>query len=362
LKKRLFLALLVSVSAAMSVNPRQVIAADRPVVAGLGTWTLNDLGYSDIYLPAGGGLPLSTPSKIPMRLADPVVGYTLPDGVSGQGPDLWYVLHFHFEVEFPPDVENGFVDILAQTNGPMPASLIEFVVSHPEGGGAPNIDWNSASEIEGARSGTTEEGRMEGVFTNYIPDAGVTAGTNALMFTVKEQNAQIEMLHVFADTSIDVVSLSPPHLSLNVDQDQQPAGPGERFEVPYTITNTGGFAARDVAISVTYPHDSLQLIGSDTASTSRIDGGASISGSFQFRALMSGSDELQLDLSGSTGGHVRETLVAAITSPSRVSKWLLGLLLGAVVIAAGTPVFPFKAVIGVMRDAFILSFDSREFD
>jgi hypothetical protein len=63
--------------------------------------TLEQLGYNDMTL--AGGEEVSTPAIV----------YSLP-GDATQGLDTWYLINFHFLVEFEEDTGGGFCDVRAE--------------------------------------------------------------------------------------------------------------------------------------------------------------------------------------------------------------------------------------------------------
>ena len=321
----------------------QPVLLDSPRI-----WTLRDLGYSDIFMPAGAGTAVYTnPQMPPHRYTDPV-NYLLPDGAA-QGPDVWYVIHFHFEIEFQEDTGEGEVTVYAMPNYHAVA-MIDF--SPVRRDGSLTVDWNSLGVTVGWQHGTSDSRRVEMQFSNYFPNDGVVPGENALLFSVEErEGAKVAMLHVFDDTGIEVTPLSPPELGLEVDTDAggPPADAGDTFEVPYTVRNLGGWPAKDVVTEVSYPEDALRLLGERSATTPLIDGSQEISASFAFEALSDGAHDIVLNVHGRTGGSASTAVTVTITVGERVSKVRLGLLVALVVSLSALPLVPYEKLRGLIR-------------
>jgi len=325
-------------------------AGQSAVLDGPGVWTLRDLGYSDIVMPAGGGTVIPSPSGIPLRTTEPVT-YLLPDGAA-QGPDIWYLMHFHFEIEFQEDTQGGSAEVATMINFDGSPSFgtsaaIEFmpVVRN----GALTVDWDALGLTDGRQTGSSESGRVEMQFSNYLSNAGVRPGENSILFVLREyEGVKVAALHVFDDTSIEVSPLSPPELAVDVAAGwEPPARGGETFEVPYTVRNVGGWPAKDVVAEVSYPEDGLWLLGAPTVTTLLLEGGEETSGNFKFRALSRGAYDITLSVGGRTGGNDQTTVTATITSPADdpARRWgLVALVVG----LSALPIIPF----GRLLDSF----------
>lgn len=327
-------------------------AGQSVLLDSTGMWTLHDLGYSDIVLPAGGGTSVDAPSGLPTRLTAPVT-YLLPESAA-QGPDLWYIVHFHFEIEFQEDTQGGTAEIF---------TMINFDDSPPFGAGASvqfnpivrdgslAVDWNTLGLTDGRQTGTAGSRQIEMRASNYISNGGVVPGENSLVFAVREyEGAKIATLHVFDDTSIEVTPLSPPQLSVEVTPRwEPPAKGGDTFEVPYTVTNVGGWPAKDVVTGVSYPEDLLRLVEENAVTTPLLDGGEQASGAFKFEALSSGQFDITVRVQGQTGNMDETTVTATITSSKDVSKVTFWGLVALVLAASALPLIPF----GRLLDSFV---------
>lgn len=338
-----FLALLVATSPSH--------AQTDPPFASPGVWTLHDLGYEDIYMPADGGTAIPTLSNIPMRFASPVVKYTLPSAIAEKnGPDVWYILHYHFEVELDPLTPDGKLTVLANTNGPMASAMIRFYVSHEPG--APFLYWKSLGMTDGWQDGTTNSNKVEIRFSNYMGDAGVKRGDNFLLFAVKEEGGiKTSMFHVFDDTSIEVTALAPPSLSIDAEAWHPPVGQGDVFDVDYTIKNTGGWPAQNVIAEVSYPDGGLQLLGDSTTEMPPISGSASQQGKFTFKVLSPGTYNIRIDADSGNGGHAAVELIATIGPDfeDRISKTRFWLLLALIFALTTLPLLPYGRLLRLLR-------------
>lgn len=153
---------------------------DRQVVM-----TLSKLGYPDLTL--SGGEEADTPS----------VEYLLPEDAT-QGPDTWYIIHFHFLIEFDEATGGGFCWVSARVNDRTGAS-VEFET----------LTVNDSPFIRvGSQSSTST--RMEVHYYNYISSMGVKPGKNVMTFKFKEaQGTKVKSLLVFSDTGIESTTVPP---------------------------------------------------------------------------------------------------------------------------------------------------------
>ena len=311
-----------------------------------GVYTLRDLGYSDVYLEEGGGTTRQRPEAL--YRYSPSVEFLLPSGAA-QGHDLWYVLHFHFEIELQEDTGDGRVVVLTEVNDNPPA-MIDFSVNRLNG--APRMSWNTTGMVDGLQEGTTDSLGMEMRFSNFMPNGAIRPGKGVMEWAVAEHDgARFAKLHIFDDTSIEVTPLSPAELSIapNVEQWRPPANLNETFEVPYRISNVGGWPAKEVVTEVSYPEDSISLLGDQSVTVPALGGGEEVSGSFQFGASAVGAHDISLLVHGTTGGTDKVVVTVTISDAvavSRVRFWLLVML---VVGLSALPVLPFRRIVTFCR-------------
>jgi outer membrane protein assembly factor BamB len=178
-----------------------------------GTWTLRDLGYSDVWLDRSNGtvVELERP-PISRRYSDPV-WYALPPGAS-QGPDLWYKLHFHFEVIVRDDInaaDKGFQQFTVLVEANSAANVMvrfntvwqgDRLVLECDAGDCPATQ---------KRENDTVTVSAEMWYRNDMPNVGVAAGVDALRFVIpyKDLPPRFQALHVFDDTFIEVTTTVP---------------------------------------------------------------------------------------------------------------------------------------------------------
>jgi hypothetical protein len=139
--------------------------------------------------------------------------YALPPGAS-QGPDLWYKLHFHFEVIVRDDInaaDKGFqqfkvsVEANSRTNVSVRFSTVwqgdRLVVECDAG------DCQATQN----RENDTVTVSAEMWYRNDMPNRGVAPGVNALRFIIphKDLPPRFQALHVFDDTFIEVTTTQP---------------------------------------------------------------------------------------------------------------------------------------------------------
>ncbi len=153
---------------------------DRSVVM-----TLSELGYPDLTLVG------EEQSKAPS------VEYMLPVDAT-QGPDTWYIIHFHFLIEFDEATGGGFCWVSAKVNDGTGAS-VEFET----------LTVNDSPFIRvGSQSSTST--RMEVHYYNYMGSMGVKPGENVMTFSLKEsKGAKVKSLLVFSDTGIESTTVPP---------------------------------------------------------------------------------------------------------------------------------------------------------
>jgi len=159
-------------------EPERLRDAERSVVT-----TLKQLGYGDLTI--NGGEAAETP----------VIEYMLPDDAT-QGPDTWYLMNFHFLIEFEEDSGSGFCNVRAK-----PGASVQFETLR--------VNDSPYIRISGEEAASTST-RIEVRYHNYLSLRGVRPGKNEMSFTYKEyQGAKIKSVTVFNDTAIEVTNVSP---------------------------------------------------------------------------------------------------------------------------------------------------------
>jgi hypothetical protein len=150
--------------------------AARSVVA-----TLEELGYDDLTL--DGGEETGTAS----------IEYMLSDDAT-QGPDIWYLINFHFFIEFAEDTGGGFAEVRAS-----PGPSVQFETMRVND--SPLVRVNELSSASTC---------IEVRFFNYLSLRGIGPGKNELTFKVKEyQGSKIKNVTVYKDTAIESTAVAP---------------------------------------------------------------------------------------------------------------------------------------------------------
>jgi hypothetical protein len=149
--------------------------AERTVVM-----TLEQLGYYDLGLMGG-------------EVESPAMAYTLPDDAT-QGPDKWFIVNFHFLIEFEEDTGGGFCEVRAS-----PLGSVELETQKV----------NDAPFIRvGGQSVTST--RVDVHYYNYMGISDVKPGKNEMSFKYTEyQGTKIKSVTVFNDTGIELTSVPP---------------------------------------------------------------------------------------------------------------------------------------------------------
>jgi len=159
-------------------EPERLRDAERSVVT-----TLKQLGYGDLTI--NGGEEAETP----------VIEFTLPDDAT-QGPDTWYIMNFHFLVEFEEDSGSGFCDVRAK-----PGASVQFETLR--------VNDSPYIRINGQDDASTST-RIEVRYYNYLSLRSVRPGKNEINFTYKEyQGARVKSVTVYNDTAIEVIGMAP---------------------------------------------------------------------------------------------------------------------------------------------------------
>jgi hypothetical protein len=143
--------------------------------------TLEQLGYSDLELTGG------------EAAESPAIEYTLPDDAT-QGPDKWYIVNFHFLIEFDEDTGGGFCEVRAN-----PLGSVELETQKV----------NDAPFIRvGGQSVTST--RVDVHYYNYMTLSSVKPGINEMTFKYKEyQGTKVKKVTIYKDTGISVTTTAP---------------------------------------------------------------------------------------------------------------------------------------------------------
>jgi hypothetical protein len=146
--------------------------------------TLGQLGYPNLTL--AGGEESEAPS----------VEYLLPEDAT-QGPDIWYIVHFHFLIEFDESTGGGFGSVVAK--GASASVQLETL----------RVNDSPYIRISGEPATSTSI-RMEVRYYNYMSLRSVKPGKNEMTFSYKEsQGTKIKSVTIFNDTGIESTTVPP---------------------------------------------------------------------------------------------------------------------------------------------------------
>lgn len=194
--------------------------AERSVVM-----TLAGQGYADLTL-TGGEVTES-----------PVVAYSLPDDAT-QGPETWYIVHFHFLIEFDETTGGGFCSVSAQGA----SASVEFETL--------KVNDSPLIRIAGQPVSSTSI-KIEVRYYNYLTYSDVKPGENSVSFSYKEyQGTKIKSVTVFNDTGIEVTNVSPSSYEegLKLTQEEQVKAKEIAFNDPQVQELTDG---KEYALRIT---------------------------------------------------------------------------------------------------------------
>ncbi len=169
----------------------RIKGADRLVVV-----TLEQLGYRDLTL---------TREEAETH----AVAYMLPDDAT-QGPDTWYIINFHFLIEFEEDTSSGFCDV-----GADPGGSVQFETMRVND--SPYIHMTS-------QDSSSTSTRIEVRYYNYLSLNDIRPGKNELSFAFREyQGANVMGVTIYNDTAIEVTSTAPSDYEegLTLSQEEQ---------------------------------------------------------------------------------------------------------------------------------------------
>ena len=202
---------------------------DRTVVV-----TLGELGYSDFTLSGG-------------EEADfPFVEYLLPEDAT-QGPDIWYIIHFHFLIEFDDATGGGFCDVQAS-----PSASVQFETLV--------VNDSPFIRISG-ESATSTSTRIEVRYYNYMGSMAVKPGGNLMTFKFKEyQGTKIKSVTIFNNTGIETTTVPPSGYEegLKLTQEEQEKAKEIAFSDPGVQAIAEG---KEYAIRITKANGVVRAAG-----------------------------------------------------------------------------------------------------
>jgi len=311
---------------------------DLVLVDSFGVWTLEKLGYGDLTLPVDG------------ETAEVSIRYALAPGAA-QGPDGWYLIRLHLNIEVADNSGQGSAIVSALTNDRASAQ-IRFDVDGE--GESFSMTWDSVDLLNGYIEEATASHDVEVRFSNYLPFAGVGPGQNVLTFKLEQfRDIRISSIRVLDDSGIEYTPLSPPKLELNPTLPDNRVKLGDVFEIGYELKNVGDRPANDVAVGVIYPREGFTLIGDTPHSFPSITG--SVAGAFTMQAIGEGTFEIVL---GAESPSSRP--VAQIQATVYASDWSFLFLTRGRLAAAVPLAFLFALVIAAVVRRIAVGSRARE--
>ncbi len=246
--------------------------AEPVTIDGYGMWDLARLGVGDQVF------PLSE-----RRIERLSVPYRLPPGAA-QGPEDWYLIHLHFAIAISTSGA-GHVYVSAATNDKT-AAQFKFELARVDG--RPRVTWSTVGIVDGSERGTTNDGRSEHRFANYLQIGGVSPGLGRLTFQLERYgDVRVESLRVFADSALEVSPLGPARVKLRPSVSATPVA-GETLTVGFTLANDGGRTARQVSLAAAFDPRRLRSVDGALRRFPPLEAGESVAGRFTFRARRPG--------------------------------------------------------------------------
>ena len=280
------------VLAVISSTPGKLVT-----INSYGRWSLQQLGSSKTTLSGNG-------TRV-------VAAYLLPRDAA-QGPDGWYQLWFHFQIELDRDSGPGMIYVSASTND-RTAAQIQFETIRMDD--LLLTHWNTLDLIQGEKDYFTASPTIEVYFNNYLQDQGVIPGENTLSISLESNgDAKVKDLIVFEDSGIEYTPLGPPRLKMQVSLPNRRAAVGDVFIIGFTLANSGGYPAKAVTVRAIYPQAAMRMQSEESKHFEAID--AEAKGEFSLEALQAGDFEIILLTNGDSGGRLA-TKIGVEIDPTR---------------------------------------------
>jgi hypothetical protein len=143
--------------------------------------TLEQLGYSDIEL------------KNEEEVESPGIEFILPSDAA-QGPDKWYIIDFHFFVEFEESTGGGYCSVIVK-----PVGSVDLEVT--------KVDDAPLIRVGGQSVKST---KVDVRYSRYFGLSSIKPGKNLMSFSFKEyQRAKTKKVTIYKDTGISVTTTAP---------------------------------------------------------------------------------------------------------------------------------------------------------
>jgi hypothetical protein len=178
--------------------------ADRSLVMNLA-----QLGYPDLTLDSS------------EEAGAPAIEYTLPDDAT-QGPDTWYIIRFHFLIEFDETTGGGFCSVAAKGA----SASVHFDTLR--------VNDSPLIRVSGEPETSTSIS-LDVCYYNYMSLSSVKPGKNEMTFRLEEsQGAKVKSVTIFNDTGIEATNVPPSDYDAErkLTQEEQAAAKELAFSDP----------------------------------------------------------------------------------------------------------------------------------
>lgn len=264
-------------------------------IDSFGLRTMKQLGYPELAIAPANNVTQSAAI------------FLLPDNAA-QGPENWYLMRLHFQLDLAENTESGLAYVSAFTNE-RSAAQIEFEVFKV--GDLFLIRWNTLDVIEGNKDYFTLSPSIEVFFNNYLQTTGVLPGTNTLSVSTETYGGiRLKRLTVFDDTGIEYTPLAPPELSIQLTLPKQQLIVGDTFLMEFDLKNRGDYPAKGVTIGVIYPKEAFRIRNQKSWRFPVVEKEAQ--GEFTLEALQPGRHQIIISTSSDSGGQPATVLEADI--------------------------------------------------
>ena len=210
--------------ALITVVTLQGIRVERSVTGAEPSYwniSLEDLEYSHITVSTGEKVNVSESISIP-----------LPEGAQ-QGPEDWWLLYTHFNVEFDPTSGPGIVWISAGTNDRIAVQLKIIVLDPGSGYLASRVEL-----LNGPSLVFTLNPEQTYHVANYLQIGGVQPGQVDLEFHLRKTgDVRVDRLTFLNDSSVIRIPVGPPKLEIDATFPKEEIVLGSEFPLDIHLSS-----------------------------------------------------------------------------------------------------------------------------
>lgn len=240
--------------------------------------------------------------------------FDLPDDAR-QGIEGWYILDvdLDFDLDLSADMNaRSYVSVLTDGRA---AAQIEFQTETI--GDRRVVRWSTLELFSGAVEGIVPANSLKMHYRNYLQNAGVRPGTNALSLQLEHYNGVVvQSASLRAGSQISHGAPGPPGLGVAASVTPARVRIGDTLALRYGVASRG-IPARDVTVDV--HSTSPGLIATDVPNR-YFEWVSRQEGMMQFRALAPGKHQLTVDAIGKTGGSATKTMTIEVLKPSAATR------------------------------------------